>query len=243
MFEKNREFFTAEEEERIRGKTAAVAGLGALGQLVAEELVRGGFERLILIDGDRMEPGNLNRQICANILTMNQFKTDVLAERLGDISPRLKLKVCPVFLNRENGKELTEGADLILDCVDNIPSKLYLEELAECSGVPLIHGGVEGWCGQAAVVFPGERILSLLYPNRDPAPSAHMPSALMPAVGAVASIQAAEALKLAAGQESSLRNTILSVDMKNGAFERIPVVNGQGSGSCAQEDVCESTGR
>lgn len=223
--------FSPEEMSRIRGTTAAVAGLGALGQLAAEEMVRGGFERLILIDGDVFGPENLNRQICADILTLNRPKAEVLAERLGDISPRLKLKVCPVFLDRENGKTLTAGADMILDCVDHIPSKLVLEALAEQMNVPLIHGGVEGWCGQAGVVFPGQKILSALYRNIMENPESGQSAGgsypvSMPAVGAVASIQAAEAMKLAAGRETSLKNTLLSADLSHGVFDRISILNG-----------------
>ena len=241
------EIFTPEETAKIRRKTAAVVGLGALGQLAAEEMVRGGMERLILIDGDRMEPGNLNRQICADILTMNQFKAAIVSGRLSDISPRLKLKVHPVFLDRENGRELTGDADLILDCTDNVPSKLYLEELAEQLGIPLIHGGVEGWCGQAAVIFPGDGILKILFGRNsggsetgDPGPG-QQAAVLMPAAAAVASVQAAEALKIAAGMKPALRNTLLSVDMKNGVFERIPITNGNRSGSDRKTD--ETTGR
>ena len=218
---RNAEIFTSEQTARIRPATVAIVGLGALGQLAAEELARSGMERLILIDGDRMEPGNLNRQICADVLTMNQFKAEVLSVRLGDISPRMKLKVYPVFLNRENGKALLDGVDLVLDCVDNIPARLCLEELAEQAGIPLIHGGVEGWCGQAAVVFPGDGILKMMFGNREAEETAV--SVLMSAAGTVASIQAAEALKIAAGLEPSLRNILLSIDMRNGEFERIPI--------------------
>ena len=218
---RNAEIFTSEQTARIRAATVAIVGLGALGQLAAEELARSGREPLILVEGDRMEPGNLNRQICADVLTMNQFKAEVLSVRLGDISPRMKLKVYPVFLNRENGKALLDGADLVLDCVDNIPARLCLEELAEQAGIPLIHGGVEGWCGQAAVVFPGDGILKMMFGNREAEETAV--SVLMSAAGTVASIQAAEALMIAAGLEPSLRNILLSIDMRNGEFERIPI--------------------
>ena len=70
MFEKNLEFLEEEETERIRGVRAAVIGLGALGQMAAHELVRGGMERLTLVDGDVMEQSNLNRQLYADILTI-----------------------------------------------------------------------------------------------------------------------------------------------------------------------------
>ena len=209
MFEKNFEFLTAEEVSRIRKTKAAVVGLGALGQMAAQELVRAGFEELILVDGDCMDPDNLNRQLYADILTMGQPKTQVVCERLGDISPRLKITEHTEFLNPENGERLLKGADLLLDCVDNIPTKQYLEKLAGALGIPLIHGAVEGWCGQAAVIFPGERLMEVLYQNK------------MEQV--IASVQTAEALKIAAGRECALRQKIFCADLLNEEFQAIPV--------------------
>lgn len=219
MFEKNFEFLTAEEVSRIRKTKAAVVGLGALGQMAAQELVRAGFEELILVDGDCMDPGNLNRQLYADILTMGQPKTQVVCERLGDISPRLKITEHTEFLNPENGERLLKGADLLLDCVDNIPTKQYLEKLAGALEIPLIHGAVEGWCGQAAVIFPGERLMEVLYQNKVEQET----SALVMTVNVIASVQAAEALKIAAGRECALRQKIFCADLLNEEFQAIPV--------------------
>lgn len=222
MFEKNLEFLTAEEAERIRGTRIAVIGLGALGQMAAHMLVRGGAERLTLCDGDRMSGSNLNRQLYADILTLGVLKSEVVGERLYDICPRLKLRQYDTFLDRENGKEILKDADLVLDCVDQIPVKLYLEELAEELGIPLIHGAVEGWFGQAGTIWPGDRILRVVYEKR----REQRTSALMPAVSLTASVQTAEALKIAAGREADLRGQLLCADLLHMEIDLVPISRG-----------------
>lgn len=212
MFEKNLEFLTEDESRKIRKTKAAVVGLGALGQMAAHLLVRSGFEQLILVDGDRVEESNFNRQLYADILTLYRPKAEVVCERLWDISPRLKTEVHPVYLDRENGPELIGDADLILDCVDRIETKLYLEELAEMKNIPLIHGAVNGWMGQAAVIFPGDRILHTIYAGRGD----QKESALMVTVNAIASVQAAEALKYACGKPTRFRGKMVCLDLLNG---------------------------
>ena len=206
MFEKNLEILTREEAEKIRGIRAAVIGLGALGQMAAQMLVRSGFERLILCDGDRMERSNLNRQLYADIMTMGMQKTDVVSERLCDISPRLKIKEYGCFLSEENGREM-----------DSIPVKLYLEELAGKLRIPLVHGAVEGWFGQVCTVLPGRHILSVIYEKK----REQKVSALMPAVCLTASVQASEALLLAAGGEPQFGSRLFCADLKTGEFDSV----------------------
>lgn len=219
MFEKNLEILSRGEAEKIRGTKAAVIGLGALGQLAAEMLARSGFEYLVLCDGDRVEQSNLNRQLYGDIMTIGMSKAEVVCARLSDISPRMKLNVCDCFLNRENAEAILKGTDLILDCVDSIPVKLYLEEKAEEIKIPLIHGAVEGWFAQVSTVFPGDGTLSVVYEKR----REQKITALMPAAALAASLQASEALKLAMGEEPSFRGRLLCADLKSGEFDSVTI--------------------
>lgn len=219
MFEKNMEFLTPDQVRMIRSKRVAVIGLGALGQIAAHTLVRGGFERLTLVDGDRVSGSDFNRQLYADILTVGMPKTEIVCERLGDISPRLKLRKYDCFLEPQNAAETLAGADVILDCTDNVPTRLCMEEAAEQLGIPLIHGAVEGWFGQVCTVFPGDGILSVLYAGRKEQDE----SAMMPAVNVTASFQAAEALKIAAGKPPAFRNKLLCIDMLRAETEKIDI--------------------
>lgn len=148
------------------GTTVAVVGAGALGQMTAHQLVRSGFEKLILIDKDVLEYSNFNRQLYALDSTVNQSKAEVLKAGLMDIWPQADIRVCETFLDECNGKALASGADLLMDCVDNADTKVCLEKLAAELKIPLVHGAVEGWYGQAATIFPGDALLERLYVNR-----------------------------------------------------------------------------
>ena len=107
------DFLTAEQAERIRRMIVAVVGAGALGQMAAHQLVRGGFEKLILIDKDVLEYSNFNRQLYALDSTVNQSKAEVLKAGLLDIRPQADIKICKTFLDECNGKHLLSGACLL----------------------------------------------------------------------------------------------------------------------------------
>ena len=84
MFQKNLEFLTEEQAEKISRRKVAVVGTGALGQMAAHELVRSGFEQITLIDSDIMDESNFNRQLYAANSTMNQLKVNVLEKGLKE---------------------------------------------------------------------------------------------------------------------------------------------------------------
>ena len=90
----------------------------------------------------------------------------------------------------------------------------YLEVLADSLGVCLVHGAVEGWFGQVSTVYPGDKTLAFLYPGH----RVQRETALMATVNVVASLQAAEVIKLAIGSERTLWRKILYVDLQNGDF-------------------------
>ena len=214
MFQKNLEFLTEEQAEKISRRKVAVVGTGALGQMAAHELVRSGFEQITLIDSDIMDESNFNRQLYAANSTMNQLKVNVLEKGLKDIRPEAQITVHSERLNEANGKELIGDADILLDCVDDIPSKLCLEKLAEELGIPLVHGAVEGWYGQVAVVYPGDGLLSMLYRTKKD----QQVSAMVTTVNVIASLQVNAVIKIAIESENILRHRVLFADLWKGDF-------------------------
>ena len=214
MFQKNLEFLTEEQAEKISRRKVAVVGTGALGQMAAHELVRSGFEQITLIDSDIMDESNFNRQLYAANSTMNQLKVNVLEKGLKDIRPEAQITVHSERLNEANCKALIGDADILLDCVDDIPSKLCLEKLAEELGIPLVHGAVEGWYGQVAVVYPGDGLLSMLYRTKKD----QQVSAMVTTVNVIASLQVNAVIKIAIESENILRHRVLFADLWKGDF-------------------------
>ena len=212
-YSRNKELISEKQQEILRGKTAAVVGLGGLGGHIAEQLVRLGVGNLILIDSDVVEPNNLNRQMFATEKTLGIPKTLAAANRLTEINSKVKHTAHSTYLTLENGAELLRGADIVMDAVDNIPTRYVLEKCCAEMGVPFVHGSIGGWWGQVSVILPGDNIIPRIYPKQDAvgAEAKWGNPAFTPAV--VASVQTAEALKLLLGKPEILRGKLLRIDL------------------------------
>jgi len=116
-----------EKLERLKRAHVLVLGLGGVGSAAAEMLCRAGIGKLTLVDADRVEPGNRNRQLIALISTEGRMKTDVLAERLRDINPDIELVLIPKYLKDEPMMALLETKfDYIVDAIDTLSPKAYM---------------------------------------------------------------------------------------------------------------------
>ena len=126
--------------ETIRRSQVLCVGLGGVGGLAAELVARMGVGAMTIVDGDAVETTNINRQIPALASTVGQSKAVVMADRLMDINPRLKLTVLERFLTTDDMPGVLETGhyDCVLDAIDSVPSKIAL--LAECirRGIPVV---------------------------------------------------------------------------------------------------------
>ena len=123
----------------LQKKTVAVLGLGGVGSFAAEALARSGIGHLILIDGDRIQPSNLNRQLFALHSVLGKEKVFAAAKRLRDINPELKITAYPEFYRPENALGFgLDQADYIVDAADMVSAKIDLAVRAREKGIPLI---------------------------------------------------------------------------------------------------------
>lgn len=112
-------------QEKFQKATVAICGLGGLGSNIAISLTRAGVGKLILIDYDRVDPSNLNRQQ----YKMNQlgmYKTEALAENLREITPYIELEYHTVKMTEDNIKELLQDADIVCEAFDKADNKAML---------------------------------------------------------------------------------------------------------------------
>lgn len=112
-------------QEKFQKATVAICGLGGLGSNIAISLTRAGIGKLILIDYDRVDPSNLNRQQ----YKMNQlgmYKTEALAENLREITPYIELEYHTVKMTEDNIKELLQDADIVCEAFDKADNKAML---------------------------------------------------------------------------------------------------------------------
>lgn len=125
---------------RLHDKTVLIAGLGGVGGYCAEAIARAGVGHLILLDHDTVAPSNLNRQLLALHSTLGRAKTAVMAERLRDINPELRITIEERFLHPSQGEAFLApyALDFLADCIDSIGCKAALVHAAQQRGIGVI---------------------------------------------------------------------------------------------------------
>ena len=125
--------------EKLSHASVALFGLGGVGSYCAEALARCGIGKIMIVDCDVVSRSNINRQLCALQSTVGRYKTEVVAERLLDINPDLKLDTRCERLTPDNIDTFDlEGYDYIIDAIDTVSAKLALTEKAQALGIPMI---------------------------------------------------------------------------------------------------------
>lgn len=129
----------AEGMERLERASVLVFGVGGVGSHCIEALARSGVGRLILVDSDVVSVTNINRQSIALHSTVGRYKTEVMKEKIRDISPRIRVEIQNVFVLPENIGEIMDcGADYVVDAVDTVTAKIAIVEECWKRGIPLI---------------------------------------------------------------------------------------------------------
>jgi len=201
----------------LRGKKAAVIGCGGLGGYLVELLTRVGIGSIRAVDGDVFDRSNLNRQILCDMSRLGTGKAAAAVQRALAINPAVKAEGIDTFLTPENAASLIEGCDVVLDALDNVPSRRVLAAACDAAGIPCIYGAIQGWVAQAAVSLPWDGLIERLYPAdveiRDKSVLSFTPALC-------ASLQAALCVKLLTGQDVPA-GKILYFDLFDQEFEMI----------------------
>ncbi|MEE4177290.1 MAG: tRNA threonylcarbamoyladenosine dehydratase [Bacteroides sp.] len=125
--------------DKLRAAHVFVAGLGGVGAYAAEMLCRAGVGQLTIADGDQVNPSNRNRQLLALESTHGKRKTSLMAQRLLDINPELKLTVHDEFLRDARTDEILEQSyNYVVDAIDTLSPKIFLIKSAVKLGLPLV---------------------------------------------------------------------------------------------------------
>ena len=140
MLDRTSKYFSPEEINRVRESTFAICGMGGVGSITVELFARWGIKRFKLLDKDKYEPSNLNRQLFAKSDTMGRWKVEAAAERIREINPFVEsIETMNVKLNNENVKDFVKGSDIIIQTGDSPSCKIIYEE-ARKQKVPLVAG-------------------------------------------------------------------------------------------------------
>jgi len=190
--------FGEEGQERLKQSHVVVAGLGGLGCSAALYLTCAGIGHITLVDCDRVEPSNLNRQVLHYEQDIGERKVFSAARKLAQLNS--SVEVTPVFkkVTERNARGLIKGASLVVDGMDNFRARFILNKACVSEGIPFIHGGVHGLFGEVTTILPRRTpCLACIFPELPQRRGAFPVFGVTPALVAV--LQATEAIKLLAG--------------------------------------------
>jgi molybdopterin/thiamine biosynthesis adenylyltransferase len=221
-YARNRKTLSEEDQLKLSTSCVAIVGCGGLGGYIAEELARIGVGRLVLIDGDRLEVSNLNRQIMSSELNIGQWKVEASRDRLQSVNSEVQVEVIRGWFEEKKGPELFRNVDLVCDALDSIPTRVVLERVCHQMGLSLVFASIAGWFGQIGVSLPGDfSVLRLFGRGAQGVESTWGNPAFTPAV--LASLSVVETVKLLVGLKPSLRHAWLQVDLLTMEFERFEI--------------------
>ena len=131
MFQRAEQLLGTDAMKRIGAQRVIIFGVGGVGSWCAEALVRTGIQHLTLVDFDRVDVSNINRQLMATSQTVGQVKVDALRDRLLAINPNADITALPILFNEESAPSFRlEDYDFIIDAIDSLKDKALLIELA-----------------------------------------------------------------------------------------------------------------
>jgi molybdopterin/thiamine biosynthesis adenylyltransferase len=205
--------------------TVAVVGLGGLGGSVVEGLSRMGVGRIVVVDGDTFVDHNLNRQLLSEEAALTQSKAEAARARVAAINAAVEVVAHAVNLTPQNLDDLLGGADVVVDALDRLPTRLMLQDGTQRLGIPLVHGAIAGYVGQVMTILPGDAGLHALY-GYDEVPAQGIEVELgCPAATPmmVAAWQVQEVMKILLGQGELLRNRMVLMDAEWGTVEVLEI--------------------
>jgi molybdopterin/thiamine biosynthesis adenylyltransferase len=223
---RNRESISEEEQLRLCTSCVAVVGAGGLGGNVILLLARLGIGHLVVVDSDRFDETNLNRQILSSQEAMGRWKAEEAVRVVGGINPGVKVTAHPVRIDAANAGDLLSGSDVIVDALDNIPDRFVVEDASRSLGIPMVHGALAGFEGQVMTIFPQDPGLKLIYGRHetceeDPGSDrSQNPEAILGVPGLtpalIATLQAMEVVKILLRRGKLSRNVMVHVDLETG---------------------------
>lgn len=201
---------------------ALVVGTGGLGSPAAYALVRAGIGTIGLVDYDKVDISNLNRQILHSSSRLGWAKVDSAEVFLRQLNPDINLVKHNIAFNKDNAMEIINGYDVVIDGVDNFPTRYLINDACFLAQKPMIEAGVIRFDGIGLTIIPGvSACYRCFFPNI-PAPGS-VPSCsetgiLGPVPGVMGFIEACEASKLLMGKGNILNDSIMSFDALDLSF-------------------------
>ncbi|MBP2687155.1 MAG: ThiF [Deltaproteobacteria bacterium] len=225
-------------QERLFSSSVLVVGAGGLGSPALLYLAAAGIGRIGVIDDDRVEITNLNRQVIHRAGAVGQWKVESAREALRAFRPDLAVDVYPEALTAGNAAALFRRYDAVVDGSDNFSTKYLCNDAAVLTRRPLVHAGVVRFGGQMLTVVPGAgpclRCVIPRIPPRKDSPGCAEAGILGAAAGVVGAWQAMEAIKLLSGAGPTPGGKLLTIDTLSNEVSCLSVARDPSCPACGE---------
>lgn len=230
--------FGIEGQRRLKAGSVLLIGAGGLGCPAALYLAAAGVGRIGLVDPDKVEETNLQRQVAHGYSTIGVPKTESAARRMLDLNPDLVIEHHNVFLSVENALELISRYDVVIDGTDNFPTRYLVNDACTKLGKPNVFGGVLRFDGQLSVFDarfgPCYRCLFPEPPPVELAPNCAEAGVLGVLPGTIGALQATEAVKLLSGIGRPMIGRMLVYDGLDMSFDTISIAKNPACPCCSK---------
>ncbi len=214
--------FGKEGQRKFKSSRATIVGVGGLGSPLAIYLSVAGLGNIWLIDNDKVEYNNLNRQILHWEKDVGRPKVRSAKEKLEKINNDITVEEKKMLLTSENVADLLQGSDIVLDALDNFKTRFIVNQFCVNHEIPFIHAAVYGLEGRLTTVIPTKGpCLRCLIPENPPEKKKF--PILGATAGAIASLEVIEAVKVICDLGTPLVNRMLFFDGQNSCFHVVQV--------------------
>ena len=232
-YERQISIFGEEGQRKLKKAKVFIAGAGGLGSSISIYLTVAGIGKLRMVDNDIVALENLNRQILHRDNDIGKKKLESAEEKLKKMNSNVEVEVILETINIGNIDELVGDFDMIVDAMDNFATRYVLNKTALMRKIPLFHGAVHGFYGQATTIIPGKTAcLRCIFPE---VPPPTVPPVVGVTPGVVGCIQATEVIKYVLGIGDLLENRLLLWDGLNAVMDEVLLEKNPRCEDCGKE--------
>ncbi|HVB09235.1 MAG TPA: molybdopterin-synthase adenylyltransferase MoeB [Bacillota bacterium] len=211
-------------QRKLLDSKVLIIGAGALASPAAIYLAAAGVGTIGIVDGDRVEAHNLQRQVLHFTHNVGHMKVVSARRHIEDINPDVNVLTFPTFLTSENAKDIVKGFDLVINGSDNFPTRYLVNDVCVMLKKPLVDASILKWEGQSTVFLPGRGCYRCLFPSPPPpgsVPSCAEGGVLGALAGHMGTLQAIESVKILLGIGEPLAGRLVLFDALAGDYQTL----------------------
>lgn len=212
-------------QQKLLSSKVLIVGAGGLGSPAAVYLAAAGIGTIGIVDADKVELANLQRQIIHHTSDLGVEKVKSAKTKMQAINPYVVVRTYHQQAKVDNIREIIRQYDFVIDATDNFPSKFLINDACFFEKIPFSHAGVLRFDGQLITVLPGEttcyRCIFNAPPSPDAVPPASQAGLLGVLPGVIGTLQATEAIKYLLKLGDLLTNTLLTYDLLKMEFRKV----------------------